>query len=156
MKLNRIALAMLALGCTGIGAASAEKLSTKVSTELDRLLKIVITQPAVGPTRFAELPTGGVFRFVFQADATLEYYFNAICDDDCVNMDLAAFEADGTELDLDDADDNAPVLNVQASVDKSVIDKPKGIPRPITVEVRMKACKADACAFGVITSTDGE
>jgi hypothetical protein len=156
MKLSRIALAMLALGGAGIGVASAEKLSTKVSAELDRLLKIVITQPAVGPTRFGELAPGGVFRFVFQADATLEYYFNAVCDDDCVNLDLVAFEADGKEIDIDDADDNAPVINAQASVYKSVIDKPKGIPRPITVEVRMKACKTDACAFGVITSTDGD
>ncbi len=71
-------------------------------------------------------------------------------------MDLVAIEADGTEIDIDDADDNAPVLNWQASVFKSIVDKPKGIPRPVTIEVRMKACKAAVCAFGVVPSKPEE
>ena len=153
MKIRTMLLAGLALLAPAAGAA---KLDTAASKEIDKLLKLVLTQPAVGVTRFGELPTGGVFRFVFQADATLEYYVNAICDDDCENMDLVAIEADGTEIDIDDADDNAPVLNWQASVFKSIVDKPKGIPRPVTIEVRMKACKADVCAFGVVPSKPEE
>jgi hypothetical protein len=153
MKIRTMLLAGLALLAPAAGAA---KLDTAASKEIDKLLKAVLTQPAVGVTRFGELPTGGVFRFVFQADATLEYYVNAICDDDCENMDLVAIEADGTEIDIDDADDNAPVLNWQASVFKSIVDKPKGIPRPVTIEVRMKACKAAVCAFGVVPSKPEE
>ncbi len=153
MKIRTMLLAGLALLAPAAGAA---KLDTAASKEIDKLLKLVLTQPAVGVTRFGELPTGGVFRFVFQADATLEYYVNAICDDDCENMDLVAIEADGTEIDIDDADDNAPVLNWQASVFKSIVDKPKGIPRPVTIEVRMKACKAAVCAFGVVPSKPEE
>ena len=154
MKIRTMLLAGLAL--LAPATAGAAKLDTKASNEIGKLLKLVLTQPAVGVTRFGELPTGGVFRFVFQADATLEYYVNAICDDDCENMDLVAIEADGTEIDIDDADDNAPVLNWQASVFKSIVDKPKGIPRPVTIEVRMKACKAAVCAFGVVPSKPEE
>jgi hypothetical protein len=153
MKIRTALLAGLALLAPAAGAA---KLDTAATKEIDRMFAAVLTQPQVGLTRYGELPAGGVFRFVFPADATLEYYVNAICDDDCQNMDLVAIEADGKEIDLDDADDNAPVLNWQASVYKSIIDKPKGIPRPVTIEVRMKACKTDVCAFGVVMSTPEE
>ena len=154
MKFTTAILGALALAMAAPGAATAEKLSNAVTKELDRLLKVVISGDPVGPPRYGELAPGGVFRFAFEGDRKKEYYFNAICDDDCVNMDLAAFDAAGAELDIDDADDNAPVLNVQADLHESGDDAPKSHPRPMTIEVRMRACKTEACAFGVMITTN--
>ena len=77
--------------------------------------EVPANHPAMGETQYITMKTGDVLSLPFMADATIEYYINAICDDDCVNVDLAALEADGTEADVDDADDPSPVLNLQAS-----------------------------------------
>jgi len=124
--------------------AHAAKLDTKAIAEIDKLLKLVSSGDIVGQYRHGELATGGVFRFQISGDERFKYYFNAICDDDCTNLDLFAFDKDGKELDTDDADDNAPTLEIQSIFDSE--EKPR--PRQITVEVRMVACKAAVCAWG--------
>lgn len=142
MKLKTILLAGLAL--LAPATAGAGKLDTKASGEIEKLLKLVSFGDKVGPFRYGELPAGGVFRFQVNGDEKFEYHFNAICDDDCTNLDLFAFDKDGKELDTDDADDNAPTLEIQSIFDTE--EKPR--PRLITVEVRMVACKAEVCAWG--------
>ena len=106
-----------------------------------------------GETRFGELAAGEIISIPFGGDATVEYYVIVICDDDGENVDLAVLEADGVEIDVDDADDNAPALNIQASDYRSVLDKPKGIPRPMAIEIRMQACKVETCAYGLRISS---
>lgn len=117
--------------------------------EIDRLLDVVANYPAMGATRYFTMKAGDVVSVPFMADATIEYYINAICDDDCINVDLAALEADGTEGDVDDADDPAPVLNLHASEYRSPIVKPPGPPRPLTIEIRMMACNTEVCTLGL-------
>ncbi len=130
--------------------ASAGPLTIASRKEIDRLLNVVASYPAMGETQYFSMKTGEVFTVPFTADATIEYYINAICDDDCANVDIAAIEADGTEADVDDADDASPVLNLQASEYRSPIDKPTGKPqRPLTIEIRMKACNTDVCTLGL-------
>jgi hypothetical protein len=132
------------------GAAAASKLSDGSVADMRKLLDLVAPSgEEVGETRFGELAAGQVIDLPFLGDRTLEYYVNAICDDDCVNIDLAILDASGVELDTDDADDNAPVLNIQADEHRSVLDKPKGVPRPMTIEVRMKSCKAETCGYAL-------
>lgn len=116
---------------------------------IDDLLDLLAMHEQVGETHYGELASGKSMTLVLPADATVEYYVHAVADDDAENLDLFAFEADGTEIDIDDAGDNAPILNIQASVHRSPIDKPKGIARPITIEVRMVACNAPVCSFGL-------
>lgn len=116
---------------------------------IDDLLDLLAMHEQVGETNYGDLASGKSMTLVFPADATVEYYLHAVADDDAENIDLIAYEADGTEIDIDDADDNAPVLNVQASEYRSPIDKPKGIARPITVEVRMVTCNAPVCTYGL-------
>jgi hypothetical protein len=139
-----------------IPAATAAKLNDESRAGILKLLQLVAPSgKEVGETRFGELAAGQLVSIPFEGDRTVEYYVNVICDDDCVNVDLAVLDATGVEIDTDDADDNAPVLNVQADEYKSVLDKPKGIPRPMTIEVRMNDCKAETCGFGLrITQID--
>ncbi len=116
---------------------------------INDLLNLLAMHQQVGETHHGELASGKSLTLVFPADATVEYYLHAVADDDAGNIDLIAYEADGTEIDIDDAEDNAPVLNIQASVHRSPIDKPQSIPRPITVEVRMVTCDAPVCTYGL-------
>jgi hypothetical protein len=144
MKLTMAALAAITILGGTAGAAHAARLDTKAIAEIDKLLKLVSNGDTVGPYRHGELASGGVFRFQVAGDEKYKYYFNAICDDDCTNLDLFAFDRDGKELDTDDADDNAPTLEIQSIFDTG--NKPR--PRQITVEVRMIACKTEICAWG--------
>lgn len=143
-------IVLTAVAFAAAGAAAASKLNDGSVAEIRKMLDLVSANgKEVGETRFGELAQGQVIDLPFTGDRTLEYYVNAICDDDCVNIDLAILDAAGVELDTDDADDNAPVLNIQADEYRSVLDKPKGIPRPMTIEVRMKVCKAETCGYGL-------
>jgi hypothetical protein len=137
------------------GPAGADKLNKTSQAEMQKLVELVApTGDRVGPMPFGELASGGVTVLSIEADRRGEYHVNAICDDDCVDMNLVALGADGTRLDIDDADDNAPVLNVMADeVDSS--GDPRPHPRPITIQVRMVNCKAAVCAYGLlITRTE--
>lgn len=129
--------------------ASAGPSTAESRKAIDDLLNLLAMHKQVGETRYGELASGKSMTLVFPADATVEYYLHAVADDDAQNTDLIAYEADGTEIDIDDAEDSAPVLNIQASEYRSPIDKPKGIARPITVEVRMVTCSAPVCTYGL-------
>ncbi len=148
MKLRALAAASLVLLAAPF--ANAGKLSEESRKEISELLKLVTTHEPLGDIRFGEIKTGEVVSITLPGDATVEYYVNAIADDDAGNIHLVALEADGTEIDLDDASDNAPVLHIPASEYRSVLDKPTGIVRSMTIQVRMVACKAEACAYGLL------
>jgi hypothetical protein len=151
----RLGIAAIALAAVLAAPAGADKLNKASQAEMQKLVELVA--PAgdrVGPMPFGELASGAVAVITVEADRRGEYYFNAICDDDCVDLNLVALGADGTQLDIDDADDAAPVLDVMADeVDSS--DDPRPHPRPITIQVRMVNCKAAVCAYGLlITRTE--
>ena len=129
--------------------ALAGPLTIASGKEINRMLDLVASHPAMSETLYFTMKVGEVMSVPFMGDATIEYYINAICDDDCTNVDLAALETDGTEADVDDADDSSPVLNLQATEYRSSVDKPPGPPRPLTIEIRMKACKTDVCTLGL-------
>lgn len=135
---------------TQAAPALAGPLTIASGKEINRLLDVVANHPAMGETQYFTMKAGEVMSVPFMADATIEYYINAICDDDCGNVDLVAREADGTEADVDDADDPSPVLNLQASEYRSPIEKPTGKPeRPLTIEILMKECKTEVCTLGM-------
>jgi hypothetical protein len=131
------------------GPAAAGPPTPESRKAINDLLDLLAMHEQVGETHYGELASGKSMTIVFPADATVEYYLHAVADDDAEDIDLIVYEADGTEIDIDDADDNAPVLNVQASEYRSPIDKPKGIARAITVEVRMVTCNAPVCTYGL-------
>lgn len=147
-----VGVALLLL--SGAPVASAGRLTPESTTEMRKLIDMLgnIYGKEVGETRFGELGSNQIITLPFDSDATVEYYINVVCDDDCENVDLAVLEADGVEIDTDDADDNSPVLNVHASEYRSVLDTPKGIARPMSIEIRMKACKAETCGYALRVS----
>jgi hypothetical protein len=150
-----IAAVALAAAVAWTGPAGADKLNKASQAEMQKLVELVApTGDRVGPMPFGELASGAVTVISIDADRRGEYYFNAICDDDCTDLNLVALGADGTQLDIDDADDAAPVLDVMADeVDSS--EDPKPHPRPITIQVRMVNCNAAVCAYGLlITRTE--
>lgn len=146
-----LAVAGAAFLLSSAPVASAGHLTPESTAEMRKLIDMLgsIYGEEVGETRFGELGSNQIITLPFEGDATVEYYINVVCDDDCENVDLAVLEADGVEIDTDDADDNAPVLNIQASEYRSVLDKPKGIARPMSIEIRMKACKAETCGYAL-------
>ena len=154
--MGRVAAAIgLGMAVALSGAAAADKPGKTSQASMQKMLDIVA--PAgdrLGPARYGELAAGAVATISFEGDRTHQFTFNAVCDDDCADLNLAALDAAGVELDVDDADDSAPVLEVQADVNGAdEDDKPE--PRPMTIEVRMISCKAATCAYGlVITRTD--
>jgi hypothetical protein len=150
-----IVAAALAAAIAWTGPAGADKLNKASQAEMQKLVELVApTGDRIGPMPFGELASGALTVITIEADRRGEYYFNAICDDDCVDLNLVALGADGTQLDIDDADDPAPSLNVMADeVDSS--GDPKPHPRPITIQVQMVSCKAAVCAYGLlITRTE--
>ena len=148
--MNIRSIACLAAAALLVAApAIAGPLTDASKKEIVRLLDVVGFGDKVGEDQYFEMKTGEVISVPFTADATVEYYFNVICDDDCGNVDFIAREADGTEIDVDDADDATPSLNIHESEYRSVLDAPKKIPRPITLEIRMIDCKTETCGLGL-------
>jgi len=145
----RLAPAAIAAACLA-APVFAGPLTTESRKEIDSLLDVLTMHPAVGETQYFTMKAGEVISVPFNADATIEYYVNAVCDDDCSNVDLIAREADGVEADVDDFDDAAPTLNIHASEHRSPLVKPNGAPpRPMTIEIRMIACNSDVCSLGL-------
>jgi hypothetical protein len=149
-------VALVAAGVGLTGAAYAGKLTKAAEAEIRKMIDIVAPSgDRIGAIRYGELAAGGVASIAFEGDQLHEYYFNAICDDDCSNLNLAVMDAAGVELDVDDADDAAPVLEVIADRTAPGADEDKVNPRPMTIEVRMIACKAASCSYGLaITRTE--
>lgn len=149
MKTTAIIAAALALVLQAAPALAGPPTEAS-EKEINRMLDLVASYPGMGPTQFFTMKQGDVVTVPFMADATIEYYINGICDDDCPNIDLLALEADGTDADTDDADDPSPVLKLHAPEYRSPLDKPTGKPeRPLTIEIRMIACKTDICTLGL-------
>lgn len=140
---------LLACSLAAAGPALAGRDTPAARADMQKLFDLFDYGQDVGEKRFFEMKSGEVVTLPLVADATTEYYINGFCDDDCVNLDLVVRDADGTEADVDDADDNGPVLNFQASEYRSVAEQPKRIPRPMTIEIRMVSCKTEICTAGL-------
>lgn len=85
------------------------------------------------------LPGGGIVVLEANLRAGVRYTVVAVCDADCVDLDLRA-HAPGADdvLDEDVSTDNVPVLTFTATVDG---------PHPLSVI--MSECRADLCRFGL-------
>ena len=128
--------------CT-VAAAPA---TAESQAQIAELVRLVDYGQDVGEVRFYELKTGDIITVPFDADGSAEYYINGNCDADCSNLDLVVMDSDGSVADIDDFDDNGPVLNVRPAGDE---DTPKDTPRPMVIEIRMVACAAEVCTAGM-------
>ncbi|MDP3738108.1 MAG: hypothetical protein Q8R02_12005 [Hyphomonadaceae bacterium] len=156
MRAKWAVIALVATSAGLTGAAYAGKLTKAAEAEIRKMIDIVAPSgDRIGAIQYGELSTGGMASISFEGDQLHEYYFNATCDDDCGDLNLAVLDAAGVELDVDDADDAAPVVEVLADRTAPGADEDKANPRPMTIEVRMIACKAATCAYGfAVTRTE--
>lgn len=63
----------------------------------------------------------------------------AACDTQCSDLDLRLVTEDGRLVDLDEEDDDQPMVRVE-----------RGKPQKLELRVRMKSCKASSCMFAVV------
>ena len=66
------------------------------------------------------------------------YAFLGVCDQDCRDMDLRLYDADGDEVDSDVSDDDWPVVKVTPSRAGRY-----------SIKVVMASCTTDPCYYGV-------
>lgn len=96
--------------------------------------------PRVFDTRsvMGMLPRGGAVVLEANLRAGVRYTVVAVCDAECVDLDLRAETPEGAALDEDVATDDEPVLTFTAGEDG---------PHPVTVI--MSECRAERCWFGL-------
>ncbi len=146
MRVSRLAVGLAFAAWAAFSApALAGKDSPASRARIQERVDLFDYGKDVGELQYFEMKSGETITIPLAADATTEYYVNGFCDEDCVNLDLVARDADGTEAGIDDADDNGPILNFQATEYRSAAEQPRNIPRPMTIEIRMVACKTEIC-----------
>ena len=84
------------------------------------------------------LPRGGSVVLEASLRAGVRYTVVAVCDGECVDLDLRAQRPDGAALDEDVATDDVPVLTFTATETGAY---------PLTVI--MSECRAELCWFGL-------
>jgi hypothetical protein len=139
MKVSRM-LAAAAAAVLLAGAASAQE---QTINDYVRQLVMDSSDPAqevlVGDIVIAEMGEFGVYEVEFRLDPDKQYYVYAACDDDCGDIDLVGYDADGDEVDSDAEDDPNPLLLVM----------PGDAGDSLRVELDMELCSADVCVFGI-------
>ena len=76
--------------------------------------------------------------FTLELDAGSSYALLGVCDEDCTDVDLRLFDADGNEVDSDLETDDYPVVEVT----------PRRTAR-YRVKVIMASCSTSPCFYGV-------
>ncbi|HXF96177.1 MAG TPA: hypothetical protein VNI61_08770 [Gemmatimonadales bacterium] len=76
--------------------------------------------------------------FTLELDAGRAYALLGVCDEDCTDLDLRLFDADGNEVDQDLETDDYPVVEVRP-----------GRTAVYRVKVIMATCSTSPCFYGV-------
>ena len=90
---------------------------------------------ARGARRYGSLADDGSERFAVSADSALTL-FVGLCDNDCSDLDLILIDSDGRVVDSDQLPDDYPIVTAPRA-------------GSYTIEVRMAACQAAPCRYGV-------
>jgi hypothetical protein len=76
--------------------------------------------------------------FTLELEADRAYVLVGVCDEDCTDVDLRLFDAEGTEIDSDLEADDYPVVEVRP-----------GRTTRFRVKVIMATCSTSPCFYGV-------
>lgn len=121
-----------------MGAAYAqETTSDHVSHAVKALAQK--NETLVGSVETAEIGEDEISEFVFPIDPGKTYYILGVCDDDCSDIDLEAFNAAGASVGEDASPTELPQIHIPAG--KSGAE--------IHVIVTMVTCNAEICVTGV-------
>jgi hypothetical protein len=112
----------------------------QVSTQLSRYSDLLADR---GYARTHDIVHGSLDddkseSFTLELDAGRSYALLGVCDEDCSDLDLRLFDADGNEVDSDIETDDYPVVEV----------RPARTAR-FRVKVIMAACSTSPCFYGV-------
>ena len=93
----------------------------------------------VGDIVFDEIEEGESASHTFRINPRKSYFVYAACDDDCGDIDLFGENDDGDVVDVDEEDDDIPLLLVL----------PGESGRSLTVTLDMAACDTDVCVYAI-------
>lgn len=134
---------LLAAALTLAAPAIADHLMTPtVQGEYDDLLGEftppyrVILSPTVD-----DLEEGGRSEYEYTLTRGATYRFFGVCDEDCDDLDLVVYDAQGNRVASDFGSDDRPVVNFTVPRRASAAD--------YTVAVRMASCEYNPCQFAV-------
>lgn len=142
--MRRIALAFgfLALSFTASAAPAAaqDEWIQQVRTYLEAAAE-VFEERGYRPTHeifTGSLDEGAEEPIRFDLKAGIEYYVMGACDNDCSDLDLILLDSNGSEIDSDLLEDDAPIVGVTPTRAASY-----------SATVRMVTCSAEPCRYGV-------
>ena len=141
--MGRMALAVL-LGVALLAPAAAQAQDSRwerqVSDQLRRYGNVLSDK---GYQLSHEIKTGSLGDdeneyFSLELDGGTSYALLGVCDEDCTDVDLRLFDADGNEVDSDVETDDYPVVEVRP-----------GRSARYRVKVIMATCSTSPCFYGV-------
>jgi hypothetical protein len=123
-----------------VAAAQDSRWQRQVSTQLSRYSDVLSDK---GYARTHEIKQGSLdddeSEYVtLELDAGRSYALLGVCDEDCSDLDMRLYDADGNEIDSDIETDDYPVVEV----------RPVRTAR-FRVKVSMAACSTSPCFYGV-------
>ncbi len=137
MKIGIFAAAFVALAATGVANAQGQTINEYVVEMVAE--RADPGETLVGDIIFDEIPEGESATYTFNINPRKSYFVYGACDDDCYDIDLFGENDDGELVDLDEEDDDIPLL----------IILPGDSGRKLTVTLDMAGCDTDVCVYGI-------
>jgi|JI9StandDraft_2_1071091.scaffolds.fasta_scaffold49151_3 hypothetical protein len=137
MKLGMIAACVAALATAGVAAAQDLTINEYVVQMVAE--RADAGETLVGDIVFDEIEEGESASHTFRINPRKSYFVYAACDDDCGDIDLFGENDDGDVVDVDEEDDDIPLLLVL----------PGESGRSLTVTLDMAACDTDVCVYAI-------
>ena len=137
MKLGMIAACVAALATAGVAAAQDLTINEYVVQMVAE--RADAGETLVGDIVFDEIEEGESASHTFRINPRKSYFVYAACDDDCGDLDLFGENDDGDVVDVDEEDDDIPLLLVL----------PGESGRSLTVTLDMAACDTDVCVYAI-------
>jgi hypothetical protein len=142
--MRRIALAFtffaLSLAASASPGAAQDEWIQQVRTYLEAAAE-VFEERGYRPTHdifTGSLDEGAEEPIRFDLKSGIEYYVMGACDNDCTDLDLVLLDSNGSEIDSDLLEDDAPIVGVTPARAASY-----------SATVRMVTCSAEPCRYGV-------
>lgn len=137
MKIGILAASVVALVAAGVAVAQDLTINEYVVQLVEE--RADPGETLVGDIIFDEIPEGESATYTFNINPRKSYFVYGACDDDCYDIDLLGEDRDGELVDLDDEDDDIPLLIIM----------PGETGRSLTVTLDMAGCDTDVCVYGI-------
>ena len=137
MKIGILAASVAALVATGVAVAQDLTINEYVVQMVAE--RADPGETLVGDIVFDEIEEGESATYTFKLNPRKSYFVYGACDDDCSDIDLFGEDSNGDVVDLDDEDDDIPLLHVM----------PGESGRSLTVTLDMAACETDVCVYAI-------